>query len=103
VNARRVLVAAAAGIGLLASPVVRASDPLRGADLYQKHCAYCHGNNGRPVLPLAPDFSRQERLLQPDLALLTAIRNGRGAMPAFQGALRDRDILDVIAHLRTLR
>lgn len=92
-----------AGLVLLASPAARASDALRGAEIYQKHCAYCHGNNGRPVLPLAPDFSRQERLMQPDLALLASIRTGRGAMPAFQGALRDRDILDVIAHLRTLR
>ncbi len=92
---------AAALLALCAS--AHASDPLRGAELYQKHCAMCHGNNGKPVLPVAPDFSRQERLLQPDLALLASIRNGRGAMPAFQGMLRDRDILDVIAHLRTLR
>lgn len=80
-----------------------ASDPLRGAEIYQRFCAQCHGNSGRPVLPLAPDFTRQERLLQSDLALLASIRAGRGAMPAFQGTLRDRDILDVIAHLRTLR
>lgn len=93
----------AATLALAGAGGARASDPLRGADIYQKHCAQCHGNNGRPVLPLAPDFSRLERLLQSDLALLMSIRNGRGAMPAFQGMLRDRDILDAIAHLRTLR
>ncbi len=98
------LAATYAVLGVLgASTEARASDALRGADLYAKHCAYCHGNNGRPVLPLAPDFTRQERLMQPDPALLMSIRAGRGAMPAFQGTLRDRDILDVIAHLRTLR
>lgn len=90
-----------AWVAALAS--AHASDPLRGAEIYQRFCAQCHGNNGRPVLPLAPDFTRQERLLQSDLALLASIRAGRGAMPAFQGTLRDRDILDVIAHLRTLR
>jgi len=92
----------AAAIWLPAAPA-SASDPLRGAELYRTFCAYCHGNDGRPQLPTAPDFSRQERLLQPDPALLTTIRGGRGAMPGFQGMLRDRDILDVIAHLRTLR
>ena len=28
---------------------------------------------------------------------------GRGGMPAYQGQLRDREILDIVAHLRTLR
>lgn len=81
----------------------RAGDPARGADLYRQHCASCHGAAGRPVLPSAPDFSRHTALLKPDLALLASIRRGRGAMPAYDGVLRDRDILDVVAHLRTLQ
>jgi len=80
-----------------------ASDPLRGAEIYRAFCAYCHGSDGRPLMPTTPDFSRQERLMQSDLALLAAIRAGRGAMPAFRGTLRDREILDVIAHLRTMQ
>lgn len=55
-------------------------------------------------MPGAPDFTQQpHRLLKPDLALLNSVRNGQGAMPAFQGMLRDREILDIVAHLRTLR
>ncbi|CAD5372290.1 Cytochrome c oxidase subunit CcoP [Rubrivivax sp. A210] len=80
-----------------------AANPDHGAELYRSHCASCHGNDGRPVLPGAPDFSRPTALLKPDLALLATIRSGRGGMPAFAGQLRDRDILDVVAHLRTLR
>jgi len=80
-----------------------AGDPARGADLYRQHCTSCHGASGRPVLPNAPDFTRHTALLKPDLALLASIRRGRGAMPAYDGVLRDRDILDVVAHLRTLR
>ena len=34
--------------------------------------------------------------------MLISIRQGRGAMPAYFGVLKDRDILDVIAYLRTL-
>jgi cytochrome c6 len=55
------------------------------------------------VLPTAPDFTRVDALLKPDMALVASIRAGRGAMPAYQGQLRDRDILDIVAHLRTLR
>ncbi len=96
----RVLVAA---LTVAAAVPASAGDPARGADLYRQHCASCHGAGGRPVLPNAPDFTRHTALLKPDLALLASIRRGRGAMPAYDGVLRDRDILDVVAHLRTLR
>jgi cytochrome c6 len=88
---------------LWACSAANAADVIKGADLYKQHCAGCHGGDGRPVMPMAPDFSRPTALLKPDLALLGAIRDGKGAMPAYQGLLRDRDILDIVAHLRTLR
>lgn len=97
--------AAATGLCMLAliMPAARAADTSHGADLYRQHCANCHGGDGRPVMPGAPDFSRPTSLLKPDLALLGAVRSGRGAMPSYQGLLRDRDILDIVAHLRTFR
>lgn len=94
---------AALAIALAGPTGAWAGDPLAGADLYRRHCVACHGADGRPVLPNAPDFSRPTALLKPDLSLLTAIRSGRGAMPAYAGQLRDRQILDIVAHLRTLR
>jgi cytochrome c6 len=42
-------------------------------------------------------------LAKPDSVLVTTIRSGRGAMPAFGGMLRERELADVVAHLRTLR
>jgi cytochrome c6 len=80
-----------------------AADVFRGGELYRRHCAQCHGDDGRPVMPTAPDFTRRERLLQPDPVLLQTLRAGKGAMPAYQGLMRDRDLLDVIAYLRTLQ
>ena len=88
---------------LAAWPAAHAADTVKGAELYRLHCAGCHGGDGRPVMPMAPDFSRPTTLLKPDLTLLAAIRAGRGAMPAYQGLLRDREILDVVAYLRTFR
>ena len=88
---------------VLAAASARAGDALRGAELYRQHCSACHGAGGRPVLPTAPDFTRHDTLLKPDLVLLAAIRKGRGAMPAYDGVLRERDILDIVTHLRTLR
>ena len=93
----------AAALVLSGAAAAQAGDTVRGAELYRQHCASCHGAGGRPVLPNAPDFTRHTALLKPDLALLASIRRGRGAMPAYDGVLRDRDILDVVSHLRTLR
>ena len=80
-----------------------AADITRGGQTYAMHCAMCHGPAGQGIQPGAPKFNRGERMLQSDLALLNSVRMGRGAMPGFMGVLRDRDILDVIAYIRTLQ
>lgn len=87
---------------LLASGVSYGADPNRGRQLFATNCAICHGQTGKSVMPGAPNFDRGEGMLRPDFTLLAAIRSGKNAMPAFQGILPDRDILDVIAYLRTL-
>lgn len=79
-----------------------AADSIKGRQMYSTNCAACHGQNGRSLIPGAPNFDRGEAMLRPDHALLSSIKGGRNAMPAFQGILTDRDILDVIAYLRTL-
>lgn len=94
---------AAVWLAAAAPLLCSAADVNRGGDLYRQHCTACHGPAGRPVLPGAPDFSRPTALLKSDLELMTRIRSGRGGMPAYQGQLRDREILDIVAHLRTLR
>lgn len=88
---------------LVMGPAVHAADVMKGGRLYRTHCASCHGATGIATLPNAPSFARGERIMQPDPVLLGAIRTGRGAMPGFFGILSDRDTLDVIAYLRTMR
>jgi cytochrome c6 len=94
-------IAAAFLLAALCGPVA-AADITKGGSLYAQHCAVCHGANGTPVVPGTPNFRRMETLVRPDAQIATAIRNGKGGMPAFFGILRDREILDVIAYLRTL-
>jgi cytochrome c6 len=80
-----------------------AADINKGARFYITYCASCHGNAGVPVMPGSPNFQRGEKLLQADFALLASIRRGKAAMPAYMGILRDQEIMDVIAYLRTLQ
>jgi cytochrome c6 len=79
-----------------------AADIVNGGKLYTMHCVVCHGDDGVNVMPDAPNFSRSESLLRPDVFILAAIKEGKNAMPAFQGMLKDQEILDVISYLRTL-
>jgi cytochrome c6 len=87
---------------LLACSASQGADTNKGRQLYATNCAICHGQTGRAVMPGAPSFDRGDGLLRPDFTLLASIRSGKNAMPAFQGILADRDIMDVIAYLRTL-
>jgi cytochrome c6 len=94
--------ALAALVLALAAGGAAAADVQRGGSLYRMHCASCHGTDGTPIIPNAPNFRRFDSMLRPDAQLLQAIRGGRGTMPGFMGVLKDREILDVIAYLRTL-
>jgi cytochrome c6 len=78
------------------------ADTTNGAKLYVTYCASCHGRKGEGVMPGTPDFRRGIALMQPDSKLLARVQRGKNAMPGYLGILKERDILDVIAHLRTL-
>jgi len=90
-------------VTLVAVAPAGAADVSKGAQLYARHCASCHGPGGISVMPGAPHLARGERMMQPDMALLASLKAGKNAMPAYIGILADREILDVIAYSRTLR
>jgi cytochrome c6 len=96
------LLAAALASAAVCAPAA-AADIFKGRQVYATHCAACHGPNGVSTVPNAPNLARGESMMQPDAGLLASIRSGRNAMPAYAGILSDRDILDVIAFMRTLR
>jgi cytochrome c6 len=88
-------------IGL--APAAGAADMFKGTQIYARHCAACHGPNGISVMPGAPHLARGEKMMQSDMAMLAALKSGRGAMPSYMGVLSDAEILDVIAYTRSLR
>jgi len=87
---------------VFASATSSATNSIKGGELYTQHCASCHGVSGISVMFNAPNFARSESLLQPDPLLLISIKNGKNAMPAYQGILNDQEIIDIIIYLRTL-
>lgn len=92
-----------AAVLLLSSGASQGADSIKGRQLYIANCAMCHGQTGKSTMPGAPNFNRGEKLMRPDGSLLTSIRSGTNACPSFRGMLADRDIMDVIAFLRTLQ
>ena len=80
---------------------VTAADVKNGSNIYARNCASCHADDGRGSVPNAPNFKFQESLVKPDQQLFKAISVGKGMMPAYRGILTEREILDVIAYLRT--
>ncbi len=82
---------------------VYAADSIKGGKIYQQHCSNCHGSRGVSNMPGVADFSRGEGLFKSDIELLKLLQRGVGMMPAYQGRLSDKELLDVIAYMRTLR
>lgn len=80
-----------------------AGNPFAGKDIYNRHCAKCHGDRGESQLIGVPNFARGEVVISStDPMLLETIRNGKRTMPGFRGLLKDNEILDVISYMRTL-
>lgn len=82
---------------------VQAGDPYNGHRIYGEHCLYCHGDDGSGELAGISDFTRGEGLLKPDFQLVETLKQGLGAMPAYQGLLDDSELADVITYIRTLQ
>jgi S-disulfanyl-L-cysteine oxidoreductase SoxD len=91
----------------------------RGQVIYAQQCAGCHGTNGEGQVasvghagPLAPPHDRNGHTWQhPDFALVQLTKAGvstvacmtldENAMPKFEKALSDREILDVLSYVKS--
>lgn len=70
---------------------------------YKQHCAVCHGDKGKPVVPNSPDFSSKKYLQSvTDAKMIKATEAGTENMPGFKGQLKPAEIKAVVAYIRTL-
>jgi cytochrome c6 len=87
---------------MLTLSAAMAGDPAKGRGIYASRCSGCHGTNGVPLMPTVPNFTMGQGVMKSDREVMIFIKKGKAVMPAFEGILTDEEILDVIAHIRTL-
>lgn len=79
----------------------------RGKMVYVKHCAGCHGTEGKGdgYKILGPDpanLASPSTKKKSDSALLKTIHDGKPNMPSWRVRLSEQDSRDVLAYVRTL-
>lgn len=113
---RSVVVAAPIMAILLVGPAWAEGNAKRGNDLFHKNCAACHGNGGKGDGPAAASLKPKPRDLTDkafmatltDAQIEAIIKKGGAAlgkspqMPALGGALKDQDVADIAAYVRSL-
>lgn len=102
---------------LLSTPIaVQAADADQGKKLYGQFCASCHGQTGKGDGPAAAALNPKPRdhtdktymSKMSDDEILKVIKNGGASvgksplMPPWGASLKDDQITDVIAYIRTL-
>ena len=77
--------------------------------VFAKHCASCHGKDGR-AKTFKGKLSSARNLTDPkwqdsvtDERIFNSIANGRGKMPSFNKKLTDAEIDKLAAYVRTLK
>jgi len=84
---------------------ILSNDPLaRGQQLYDRHCAACHGpkGEGHAVVQEAPALDSSENAWNhPDGQLQRLILDGSQNMPSYRGRLSERDAADIIRYFQT--
>ena len=80
------------------------ADTSLGMGVYSKHCAACHGLNGKGNGFAADFVNDKERMSKSDEELLNSIRNGFtgeiGYMPSWKTRLNEEEMVAVLAFIR---
>ncbi|MFN0084233.1 MAG: c-type cytochrome [Blastocatellia bacterium] len=96
-------------IALFVSAAVRETPAQAGkakaggtAELYTKHCAKCHGADGKGIKSLQPpDFTDAKwQAAHTDKQLNDAISKGEGVMPGYKSILTAAQITALVKHVR---
>jgi mono/diheme cytochrome c family protein len=101
---------------LSTAPVAHAADAEQGKKLYGQFCSTCHGQSGKgdgpgaaALNPKPRDHTDKEYMSKmSDEEMMKVIKNGGASigksplMPPWGASLKDDQIQDVIAYIRTL-
>lgn len=102
---KKVFAAVWAAIAVLmfagAQPALADGDLALGAKIFNTNCAACHANGMNVVM--APKNLKKESLEKFGMysadAIMTQVRNGKNAMPAFGAKLKDDQIAAVASYV----
>ena len=72
------------------------------AATYKSKCAMCHGPQGKGGKMGTRDFASAEVKAQSDAQLAEIITKGKGKMPPYGGKLKDTEVKDLVAYIRSL-
>lgn len=78
-----------------------AADTVNGAKVFSANCAACH-LGGRNVVAAAKTLKKdalEKYNMNSMEAIVSQVHNGKNAMPAFKGRLKDAQIEDVAAYV----
>lgn len=103
-------------VGVFILGLASGADVAKGKAMYEQYCGSCHGSGGKGDGPAAASLNPKPRDLSDkayarslkDEYLFEAIKNGGPAvkkspmMPAMGTTLKDDQIKDVVAYLRSL-
>jgi len=72
------------------------------AATYKAKCAMCHGPDGKGGKMGTRDFGSADVKAESDAQLTEIITKGKGKMPAYGEKLKDAEIKDLVAYVRSL-
>lgn len=83
-------------------------DQINGGKIFSKHCAGCHGPEGKGdgYLLLGPDpanLTRPATRNKSDALLLQTIHEGKPNMPSWKGRFSEDESRAVLAYIRALK
>jgi cytochrome c553 len=73
---------------------------MSGKDIYMNNCTKCHGDDGTAGIMGAADLSKTN---MDDALMMTTIKEGKGQMSGFAGALTDEQVKSVIEFVHSLK
>jgi cytochrome c6 len=94
-----------------AAPAAPAAAANPGQAIFAKKCVACHGKDGKGNAKMATmlkakpedvDLSGDAHQKKSDADLLKVLSDGKNKMPAFKGKLKDAEMKDVLAFVRSL-